>query len=130
MTRSAVQMLFLIAGVYDFVIGLAFLLFGPQIFAAANVPPPNHWGYIQFAALLLIVFGMMFFAVARDPVANRNFIPFGMLLKLSYVGIVGYYWSTTGCPMLFKPFAVIDAVMFILFWWAYMERTATTATGP
>lgn len=131
MTPSAVRALFLVAGAYDFVIGLAFLFFGPQIFVAANVPPPNHWGYIQFAALLLIVFGLMFFTIARDPDANRNLIPFGMLLKLSYVGIVAYYWSTTGCPTLFKPFAVIDAAMFVLFWWAYVQRPTTrAATGP
>jgi hypothetical protein len=130
MTPSAVRSLFLVAGAYDFVIGLAFLFFGPQIFAAGSVPPPNHWGYIQFAALLLIVFGLMFFAIARDPVANRNLIPFGMLLKLSYVGIVAYYWSTTGCPTLFKSFTVVDAVMFVLFWWAYIEHPTMTATGP
>jgi len=129
MTRSAVQSLFVAAGVYDFVIGLAFLFFGPQIFVASNVPPPNHWGYIQFAALLLMVFGLMFFAVARDPARNRNLIPFGMLLKLSYVGIVAYYWVSTGCPTLFKPFAVIDAAMFLLFWWAYSKQPAAAA-GP
>jgi len=129
LTRSTIQSLFVVAGVYDFVIGLAFLFFGPQIFAAASVPPPNHWGYIQFAALLLVVFGLMFFAVARDPVANRNLIPFGMLLKLCYAGVVAYYWFTTDCPMLFKPFAVIDLVMFVFFLWAYRERL-TAAPGP
>jgi hypothetical protein len=68
---------------------------------------------------MLVIFGLMFFAVARDPEANRNLIPYGMLLKLSYTSLAGYYWITTDCPMLFKPFAVIDAVMFVGFWMAY-----------
>ena len=81
---------FVIAGLYDFVIGLVFLFAGASIFKAAGVPAPNHWAYSQFASLLLLVFGTMFFAIAADPIANRNLIPFGMLLKLSYTGLVAY----------------------------------------
>lgn len=124
MTRSAVRLLFGIAGVYNSAIGLVFLCFGPQVFDAAGVPYPNHWGYVQFASLLLIVFGVMFFAVAHDPTANRNLIPYGMLLKLSYAGLVAYYWVTTDCPLLFKPFAIIDGLMLLLFVLVYNRRHA------
>jgi hypothetical protein len=124
MALSVVRLLFVIAGLYDFLIGLAFLCLGPQLFDATGVPQPNHWGYIQFGSLLLVIFGTMFFAVAYDPVANRNLIPFGMLLKLSYTGLVTYYWVTMDCPLLFKPFAIIDAVMFVLFFLAYRQRLA------
>jgi hypothetical protein len=124
MTLSVVRLLFVIAGLYDFLIGLTFLCFGPQLFDSTGVPHPNHWGYIQFGSLLLIIFGTMFFAVAYDPVANRNLIPYGMLLKLSYTGLVAYYWVTTDCPLLFKPFAIIDGVMFVLFFLAYRKRLA------
>jgi hypothetical protein len=124
MTLSTVRLLFAIAGLYDFIIGILFLFFGPQLFETAGVPQPNHWGYIQFGSLLLVTFGIMFFAVAYDPVANRNLIPYGMLLKLSYTGLVTYYWVTTDCPLLFKPFAIIDAVMFVLFLVAYSKRLA------
>ena len=101
---------------------LAFLGLGPQIFDAAGVPPPDHWGYIQFGSLLVLVFGLMFYAVAYDPAANRNLMPYGMLLKLCYTGLVAYYWVTTDCPLLFKPFAVIDGLMFVLFFLAYWKR--------
>ena len=47
-----------------------------------------------------------------------------MLLKVSYTGLVGYYWFTTNCPMLFKPFAIIDALMLVLFLAAYGKRLA------
>src|SRR2546427_3436704 len=122
MPLSTIRLLFMIAGGYDFVIGLAFLFFGPQLFDSTGVPQPSHWGYIQFGSLLLVIFGTMFFAVAYDPVANRNLIPYGMLLKLSYTGLVTYYWVTTDCPMLFKPFAIIDGAMFVLFLLAYSKR--------
>ncbi len=125
MSISTIRMLFVIASVYDFGIGLGFLFLGPQLFDSAGVPQPNHWGYVQFGALLLMVFGTMFFVVAYDPVANRNLIPYGMLLKLSYTGLVAYYWITTDCPLLFKPFAIIDALMFVAFFLAYRKRPAS-----
>ena len=128
MTRPFVRALFALAGCYDALIGLAFLVAGPWIFDRAGVPQPDHWGYIQFGALLLVIFGAMFFAIARDPVRNRNLMPFGMLLKLAYCGIVCYYWVTTGCPFLFKPFVAIDALMLILFLLAY--RSVRDSGGP
>lgn len=130
MSLPVIRIGFLLAGVYDFLIGMAFLLEGSAIFEWAGVPPPNHWAYIQFASLLLMVFGVLFFTVALDPIANRNLIPFGMLLKLSYCGLVGYYWLTTGCPTLFKPFAVIDGIMFFFFLFANLRRTEKPMTTP
>ena len=122
MTRSMVRLLFVIAGLYDFVIGLTFLFFGAQLFDAFKVPQPKHWAYIQFGSLLLMIFGTMFLSIACDPVGRRNLIPYGLMLKLSYVGLATYYWTTTDIPLLFKPFAIIDAVMFVLFWMAYTKK--------
>ena len=124
MSLSMIRLVFVTAGIYDFLLGLVFLIAGPWLFDATGVPPPNHWAYIQFIALLLIIFGIMFFAVAYNPTANHNLILYGMLLKLSYCGVVAYYSATSGCPTLFKPFAVIDAFMFVLFVMAYQKRVA------
>lgn len=129
MSLQIIRAGFAIAGLYDFLIGLSFLVAGVKIFESAGVPPPNHWAYIHFASLLLMIFGVMFFAVAADPVANRNLIPFGVLLKLSYSGMVFYYWATAECPMLFKPFAVIDAVMMAFFLLAYFQLGKSRPTS-
>ena len=130
MAHKMVRPLFVVAGLYDFIIGITFLLFGSKLFEKAGVPQPNHWAYIQFGSLMLMIFGLMFFAIARDPQANRNLIPFGMLLKLSYSGLAFYYWATTDCPSLFKPFALIDAVMFVLFWMAYIAIDSAIEASP
>ena len=121
MTLSNIRILFLVAGLYDFIIGLAFLLFGVALFNQTGVPLPSHWGYIQFASLMLLIFGVMFLAVSFNPVANRNLIPYGVMLKISYSGLVGYYWITSGCPMLFKPFFFIDLLMLAGFVMAYFS---------
>jgi hypothetical protein len=120
MNENGIKILFAVSALYDFVIGLVFLFAGPQLFTSTGVPQPNHWGYIQFGALMLMIFGLMFAAVAMNPRGNRNLIPFGILLKISYVGLVGFYWaSSPQFPWLFKPFVFIDLVMLILFVVAY-----------
>jgi hypothetical protein len=97
MSLSAIRGLFWFSGLYDFLIGLVFLL--ERLCSIKQV----------------CRFGCMFFSIALNPVANRNLIPFGVLLKVAYVGIVGFYWVTSGVPMLFKPFVVVDSIMLVLF---------------
>ncbi len=119
MNIGSIRLLFAIAAIYDFAIGIAFLTSGPQLFENTGVPQPNHWGYIQFGALLLMIFGLMFSAVAWNPRVNRNLICYGILLKISYCSLVGYYWAAGPIPWLFKPFLFIDFVMLVLFVIAY-----------
>jgi hypothetical protein len=114
-----IRIVFVVAAVYDGVLGLAFLLAGPRVYASYGVTPPNHWGYVQFPALLLLVFAAMFAAVARDPAGQRNLIPYGIGLKIAYCGLTLYYWLSAGLPGMWKPFTVIDAIMIVLFAVAY-----------
>jgi len=113
--RRFIPALFWIAAVYDGGLGLLFLLAPESVYRLADVPPPNHWAYVQFPAALLIVFALMFLAIARNPIGNRNMIVYGVLLKVSYCGIAFWYWLSAGIPGLWKPFAVIDLLMGILF---------------
>ena len=98
------------------------------LYRLGGVPPPNHWVYVQFPAALLLIFALMFVAIARDPIKNRGLIIYGFLLKLSYCGMVFWYWFTVGVPDLWKPFAVIDLVMGALFLWSYRVLGAQSDT--
>jgi predicted membrane channel-forming protein YqfA (hemolysin III family) len=118
-----IRLLFNIAALYDGILGLAFLFAGAQLFTHFQVTPPNHFGYIHFPAMLLIVFGLMFFAVARKPTENRNLIPYGILLKISYCATVFYHWFSTDIPNIWKPFAILDFAFIALFIWAYRALT-------
>jgi hypothetical protein len=114
-------LLFAIAAAYDGLLGLVGLFGTEWFFRTVGVTPPNHPGYVQFPAALLVVFAIMFVAVARDPAKNRGLIPYGMLLKVSYSGVVIYHWVTAGLPWVWKPFAVVDDVFLLLFAWAYVR---------
>lgn len=117
--KPLVRILFAIAALYESLIGLSFLLAPGPLFQWAGVPPPNHMGYVRFPAALLIVFGAMFAAIARDPTRNRGLIPYGMALKVAYCALVFYYWFSRGVPNMWKPFAIADVAFLLLFAWSY-----------
>ena len=117
--NRSIPALFITAALYDGVLGIAFLFAGGAVFRWAGVTPPNHPGYVQFPAALLIVFSAMFLAVAAHPIRNRALIPYGMLLKASYCGVVSFHWLAAGLPDMWKPFCVADFIFLATFAWAW-----------
>ena len=111
----AVKLLFYVSAAYDGLLGAVFLVRPMFIFERFEVTPPNHAGYVQFPAMLLIVFAILFINIARNPVANRSLILYGILLKVAYCSVVFYYWFTSGIPIIWKPFAICDLIFIALF---------------
>jgi hypothetical protein len=64
--------LFLVAPLYDGALDAAFLLVPREVYRLADVTPPNHWGYVRFPAALLLIFALMFLAIARHVGATRS----------------------------------------------------------
>ena len=125
--RAFTRGLFVVAGLYDGLLGLTFLFAWKSMFDFFGVTPPNHPGYVQFPALLLVVFGLMFLAVAADPARNRNLIPYGILLKAAYCGTVFWHWAARGIPDMWKPFAWCDlafGALFAVCWLALGKKEA------
>lgn len=118
-----IRYLFVIAGIYDGLFGLAFFFFGSEIYEAAHVTLPNHYAYLKFPALLLVLFGVMFIRVAQAPIRNREVMLYGVGLKASYAGVVFWYQTHGGVPRLFLPWAWLDIAFLIVFLLAW-KRTA------
>jgi hypothetical protein len=110
-----IKILLIASGIYDAVIGAAFLVGGSALFRTFHVTPPNHDGYIRFPAQVLIIFAVMFLRAAADPVARRDVLLYGAALKLSYFSLVFWYQFRGGVPSLWIPFAWADVVFFALF---------------
>lgn len=115
MNSKFLKPLFLVAALYDGVLGIAFLIAPAQIFAMYSVEPPNHMAYVQFPALLLILFAIMFYRIAMDPSGNRDLILYGCGLKVSYCSLAFWYQLTTGVPSMWIPWAWADLVFLALF---------------
>jgi len=120
-THKGVTLFYYTSAAYDGILGLAFLISPLYIFNWLEITPPNHLGYIHFSAFLLIVFAIMFINIARYPVRNRNLIPYGILLKVSYCTVVFGHWLVDGIPDVWKLFAIFDVVFLVLFIWTYMH---------
>lgn len=119
--------LFYLAALYDGILGIVFLLAWPWIFRLFDVTPPNHGGYVQFPAFLLLIFGAIFLRIARDPDGNRDLIVYGMGLKAAYSGLVFWYQITTGVPFMWVPWAWVDLIFLALF---ALARRPLAHPGP
>lgn len=124
-----VRILYAVGGLYDGLLGLAFVVAGPQIFELAKITPPNHWGYVHFAAGILVIFGFMFVMIALHPIENRNLVVYGLLLKVCYVSTTVWHTIHGGIPPMWNYFAVADTIFFALFLWSMipLERAAAAA---
>jgi len=131
MNLQVISKFYILAGLYDGILGLAFLLVPGRIFAFYNVTPPNHMAYVQFSALLLMVFAIMFFRIAANPIRNREYIRYGCGLKVWYCVMAFGYEITEGIPSMWIPWAWFDLVFLLLFilTWRSLTKQAHMAEG-
>ena len=122
-----IRWLFIVAAIYDGVLGLVFLGGAPAMFERAGVTPPNHFGYVHFPALLLVLFAAMFAQIARDPVRWRALIPYGCGLKVAYCGVVFFHLAGDAMPSMWIPFAWADLAFLALFALAWRRLGAPSA---
>lgn len=109
--------LFLIAGIYDFILGFAFLFFYKGIFNILGMNIPANPSYLTFGAFCIMFFGVLLFMISWKPEGSRRMIIYSVLFKFSYIVTVAYYFildsSYVDSPFIL--FAFFDLVFAILF---------------
>ncbi len=115
MNAKWIRPFFVVAAIYDVVLGVTALLFFKPIYNWLNVTLPNHDGYVQWGAAVVTIFGIGFWLVSRDPARNRDIIKMGILFKLAYAATVlgHYFWGSV--PAVWVPFAWLDLGFLIMF---------------
>ncbi len=118
--------LFLVAAVYDSVLGIVFTLFPGPAFDLLDVTPPEG-GYIPLLGSFLFVIGVAYYLIWRgDLTRNRDMIFVGTLYKLAYASIAFIFWAIGDVPHVAfaAVFGVADAVFFVLMLecWLYLGR--------
>ena len=123
-----IKPLYMVAAIYDAVLGIALLFAADAVFEQfmPEIPMPYHPGYIQFPAALLLVFALMYFAIARNPGRNRNLILYGILLKVSYCSIILVHWTDLTASI-WKTFCIFDIIFLVLF--VYTWRATGKSAG-
>src|SRR3989304_3032292 len=61
---------FLVAALYDLILGAVFVVAGEPILTAIGMTLPPHIAYIQLAAVFIFVQGLSYWFVYRDPLAH------------------------------------------------------------
>jgi hypothetical protein len=127
--------LFLVAAVYDLVLGIVFTFFGKQAFDMLDIG--NEYpgsGYVPLIGAFLFVIGFAYLLIfLGDLERNRDLIVVGALYKAAYSGIAFYYWAIGDYPhVLFGAlFGVADVVFLVLMvecaWFISRRMPATTA---
>lgn len=119
---------FVVAALYDILLGVAFLLFGEQILDWIGMDLPPHIAYIQIAAVFIVVQGLSYALVVPDPPANQGLVTVGIIYKAAYAGLAAWYLLVGQLPSaFFIPWAIIDLgflAMFVLFLRACRRKPA------
>lgn len=115
MVRAWIRPLFVVAAIYDLVVGAVYFAAYRALYTAFGVTLPNHPGYVHLPAALIFIFGIGFWFVSRDPVRNRDLIKLGALMKLAFAGVVFGHLIFGSIPPMYVPFAVIDLAFLVAF---------------
>ena len=123
MSLKWMKLLFALAGIYNFFLGLAFFAWHETIFPLLDIEPAGHPTYIEFSALMVAMFGVMFLQISTNPARFRNMIPYGMAEKGIFAGLALFYMITTGVSAIWIPLAVIDFAFLAIFTLAWISVT-------
>lgn len=104
---------FWVVGVYDVLLGGAFLLFYKAIYGFFNIPLANHPGYVYLPAIFIIAGGIGEFLIARNPLRNVDLVIVRLLMKLSFAAIVFYYYFKQGVPIIFVVIACLSTISVV-----------------
>jgi hypothetical protein len=107
---------FLVAALYDILLGAAFLVFGEQVLAAIGMELPPHIAYIQLAAVFVFVQGLSYLLVFFDPPGNLGLVRIGVAYKAGYAGLALWYLVLGILPsVFFIPWAIVDVLFMVGF---------------
>lgn len=118
--------LFLLAALYDGVLGVAFLLFSGPIYTALGAPPPADPVYLRLIAAFVAVQGLGYAFVWRNLLRNLDLVRVGVVYKAIYISVVLLAVAEGDFPhVAFVWFAAGDALFLVAF-----LRYLRVATGP
>jgi hypothetical protein len=109
--------LFLVAALYDFILGLVFFFLYEPVYAYFDITLPVYLVYLQMAAAFVIAMGVGYWFVYRNMYRNIDLVKLGVVYKLVYSGLTSYWYFADLANVVFLWFAIIDAVFLVLFVW-------------
>ncbi len=82
---------FLVAALYDIVLGVGFFFLFDPLFAALGIALPNNTSYIHLTAAFVFVQGLGYWLVYSDAPANLGIVKLGIVYKAIFAGLAFFY---------------------------------------
>jgi len=118
--------LFVTAACFSWAVGL--LVLGRYEMAAHLLQlagPPTFW--VHLVAATVILFGVAYWLVAKQPRRYRPFIGLGAAAKLAFAAIIYYHWFSGDAPTRLAMLVNVDVIFALLFLRYLRSRPARTA---
>jgi len=110
------RILFLIAALYDFILGFVFFAFLRFFFEEIfKITYPLYPAFFQAAAAFVFVMGVGFYFVYRNMYRNIDIVKVGICFKLVYSGLAFYHVFFKGMPWIFSVFGFLDLIFIVFF---------------
>ena len=114
--NGGIRSALLIGAIYDGLLGLVFLLAARPVMEALGVPMPDNPIYLQLAAGLIAIMGLLQFYAWRDLERNADIIRVLIAFKGFFVLLAGWSYFNGNLPSpVFGVFALIDIAFLIAF---------------
>ena len=114
--EKAYRYLFLIAALYDFILGFIFFTFLRFFFEDLfRIPYPLYPAFFQAAAAFVFVMGVGFYFVYRNMYRNIDIVKVGITFKLFYTGLAFYHVFVKGMPWIFSVWGFLDLIFIVFF---------------
>ena len=114
--EKSYRYLFLIAALYDFVLGLVFFFFLPFFFEEIyDIAAPIYPAFFQASAAFVFVMGIGFYFVYRNIYRNVDIVKIGITFKSVYTALAFYYVFIENMPWVFSIFGFLDIIFIVFF---------------
>ena len=114
---SFFRALFLIAAIYDLILGVLFFFFYKPIFSYFDISLPVYPMYLQMAAAFVFAMGVGYYFVYLNLYRNIDLVKLGVVYKIVYAGLTSYFYFTDLANIVFFWFAIIDVIFLVAFVW-------------
>ncbi len=106
---------FLIASIYDLILGVMFFFFYKNVFSYFDIVLPSEPMYLQMSAAFVMAMGIGYYFVYRNLHKNTDLVKLGIIYKIVYSLLAIYFYLKGLAHVVFLWFAIFDVVFLILF---------------
>ena len=107
---------FVVATIYDLVLGFVFFFFYQNIFNLFGIPLPDNPSYAHLSAAFVFVQGLSYWFVYLNLKRNIDIVKVGLVYKIVYTAVAFFHWGRGTLPHpMFALFGFTDLIFIALF---------------